>query len=221
MRDKNSKMPDDVGVVYDGLYRELSWFKRTLDVLYGLYVDKPDTVAILNDIAPDFFGFLQTTLIDSLIVSLSRMTDNESDGKNKNLSFKRLFALIDAQSHGILRQNVENGLSELRLYSQAAREHRNKRVAHSDLAVALKSQSLPDLLIVDFRKSLEVAHETLNYVLRHFDNCQYSHSVAPAPGGYESLLFAVRRAHEYKQGDAFKYHMGCERKAGVSRGTSR
>ena len=111
MRDQKSKMPDAIGATYDALDRQLAWFQRTLNSIYDLYIEKPAQVDVFNQIAPDFFGFLQTTLIDSLIVQLSRLTDAEANQSKKNLSFKRLAVLMDANNYPDLNAEILKYLS--------------------------------------------------------------------------------------------------------------
>lgn len=211
MRDQNSKMPKEIGDIYDGLDRELSWYQRTLTALYDLYVDKSANVEIFNALAPDFFGFLQRTLVDSLIVLLGRLTDAESNRSQENLSFKRLVAEVDNSQHAPLRDEVHIHLAKIELHSQSARKHRNKRVAHSDLDIALSSSTLPDIVIVDFKEVLKACRDLLNAVASYFDGFEVSHTVAPAPGGTHSLLLALQRAFESKSQDSFKYYMGFNR----------
>lgn len=212
MRASSSKMPSDIGLIYDGLEREISWYQRTLTTFYDLYVDKSENITIFNDLAPDFFGFLQRTLIDSLIVLLSRLTDSESNRSQDNLSFKRLLLLIDSSQYPQLNSEVLGHLAKIEQHSLSARKHRNKRVAHADLDVAMSSSILPDIIVLDFKEALKASRDLLNAVARHFDGFEVSHAVAPAAGGTQSLVFAIKRAYEAKSQDSYKYFMGQDRK---------
>lgn len=213
MRDSNSKMPSPIGDVYDALDRQLSWYQRTLSVVYDLYVDKPKNVEVFNELASDFFGFMQSTLIDSLIVQLGRLTDPAKNRVQDNLSFKRLVSMIDASQYPSLNAEITNYLSQIEKHCVAARTHRHKRVAHTDLNVALTSSALPVVILLDFREALTAGRNLLNAVAAHFDGVTVSHTVAPAPGGAHSLMKALERAKELKEQDSFKYHMGFERKS--------
>ena len=71
----------------------------------------------------------------------------------------------------------------------------------------------------DFKDALNTGTDLLNAVSRHFDGFEVSRTIAPAPGGQHSLLLAIKRAHEAKAQDSFKYHMGFERKQRIGSST--
>lgn len=89
-----------------------------------------DTVALLNNAAPLFFGVVQQQLWDSVMLGISRLTDPPISAGKKTLSVRALPLLID---DGYLREKVETAISTARDAAEFTRTHRNKRIAHNDL----------------------------------------------------------------------------------------
>ena len=116
------------------MYRDLN--NHLLDILLSwrqyeqLFAVDEETVELLNDSAPAFFGVVQSLLWDSVMLGISRLTDRPESFGNKTLSIQALSGLIDDER---VRGKVDTAVAKALSESTFARTHRNKRIAHNDL----------------------------------------------------------------------------------------
>src|SRR5262245_42773346 len=94
-----------------------AWLKwKQFEGLFG----SPESVALLNEAAPAFFSLLQRTLLQDLVLHVSRLTDRPRVAGKETLSLERL---RDAFPDPTLRQKVNALLDELKKKTDHGREH--------------------------------------------------------------------------------------------------
>lgn len=150
----------------------------------SLYGTSPERVALLNETAPEFFGRLQNTMWDGILLTLSRLTDPaKSPPKRKNLSILQLTELVadpKLRSELTLLQSVAVARCDF------ARVRRNKRIAHADLELALNphATALPSATRQKIKLSICSIQSYLEILYAH-----YSHSailLEPLDPGFEA-----------------------------------
>jgi AbiU2 len=83
---------------------------------------------------------VQDSLWEDTLLHLSRITDRPETGGRENLTIQRLPGLVtDTALATELRTLVEQAVTR----SAFARKWRNRRIAHSDLALAIKEGAMP------------------------------------------------------------------------------
>src|SRR4051812_36485792 len=87
------------------------------------------------------FYIVHNLFIDDFILSLSRITDR-AQGWNSNLSLGQLVVTLDPQEHAHLINCLAAILTSLGDKVANLRKHRDKRVAHRDLSVALSAEDI-------------------------------------------------------------------------------
>ncbi|WP_033472342.1 hypothetical protein [Bordetella bronchiseptica] len=160
-----STMGHELGANFHELSRKLIELHIVWQQYRQLFGDGPETVHLLNRTSGLFFKIVQDELWDSVLLGVSRMTDQPQIGKRRNLTVQSLPALVGDST---LRSEIQ-ALCDKALTSAAfAREHRNKRIAHQDHDYLSKRSSNP--LSGVSRASVEEMLAALRAVLNRLNN---------------------------------------------------
>ncbi len=134
--------------------------KRTLDVFKQLkeevnlihfrwityrqiYAQGPEVIELLNSNGGYFFYITQHLYLDNVSLAFSKLTDPNRQCGNENLSLKQLIVIANDRKDVELAQVLKAKFQELFDACQKFRVHRNKRIAHADLAHATGSAEEP------------------------------------------------------------------------------
>ena len=185
---------EPLGSVYYALYNEVAWLHQKWQEYRKLYGTSKERIELLSETAPSFFHVLQQVLWRDVLLHLARLTDPPKQREFENLTLLRLpEAVEDAQ----LRSDVCNLVEDVKVKTNFARTWRNKRIAHSDLPLALNAESeqLPGVS----RANVEEALSSIRSVMNSFSNeylgstTAFEH-VIPAPGDADALVHYLNDA---------------------------
>jgi len=120
----------DVHQLWDILTNEINGIQLIWGTLERLYSMQGQGLATLARNVPLFHGLMQTALVKSLLMRISRLMDDSTSGKSKNASLK-LLAEVD--------NNVTSDISQVFeiWHSSNLNNVRNKYFAHNDLGRSL------------------------------------------------------------------------------------
>jgi hypothetical protein len=135
-----ASMGQHLGPVYHALWNEVTWLHAKWHEYEELYGAKPARLDLLNRAAGLFFRIVQDALWEDTLLHLARLTDPPWSSGKENLTILRLSALVD---DGALREQLDALLTEAQLKTEFARDWRNRRIAHRDLAKALGEGAKP------------------------------------------------------------------------------
>lgn len=121
-------MNEEVKELAHELNRKISRLHLILEQCRQLY-SNTETISILNKTAGLFFNIVQSQFVDALLLGICRLTDNEKIGRNKNVSINSICLLIQDDQ---FKEEVSILCKQAVLESKFARDHRNKRISHSD-----------------------------------------------------------------------------------------
>jgi hypothetical protein len=76
-----------------------------------LFADGPETIELLNRVAPSFFGHLQLVHLDHLVIGLCRITDKKEVARKDTLTLERL--ILDAADHKSLSIELRSRLKKI------------------------------------------------------------------------------------------------------------
>jgi hypothetical protein len=173
------EMGDELGSVFNLLQNDVTWLHARWKQYRQLYARSPERVDFLNKVAGHFFGVLQNTLYEDVLLNLARLTDPPRSGPGQeNLSLRKLPLLI---ADPALRSEVEALVKSALKASEGARTWRNKHIAHRDLALALASSSDPPG--APSRAEIAAALDAIRAVLDRLEPLAYEHFV---PTGREA-----------------------------------
>jgi hypothetical protein len=184
-------MGPELGAVFYALYNELSWLHIRWRQYVQLFGEKPSRVDLLNRAAGLFFRVVQDGVWEDALLHLSRITDRPETGGRQNLTIQRLPALL---TDSVLATEVQTLVDKAVTRSAFARDWRNRHIAHSDLALAIREGAKP--LAAGSRKSVVEALDAIDAVLNRLEQ-QFRQSTIffqgfDHPGDAEALLYIIR-----------------------------
>jgi len=180
-------MGSDLGDVFHQLMQEAAWLHLKWNEYVALFANA-HKVHQLNRAAPGFFRMVEETWSDDLILHICRMTDQGNDV----LTVRLIPKLVTVA----LRDDVNSRLRTLIAAADFARDWRDRRIAHRNIALALDRSAEP-LSVADkqaFTRAIEAIDELLHFVDHHFTNAgrvMYDH--LDTLGGVQSVLDIVER----------------------------
>lgn len=163
--------------------------------LYGSEV----RVSLLNNSGGHLFHILQHSMLDRLLLGLTRLTDPAKTGKHANLSLSALVEEEELQPQ--LKDRLSQQLTVLHMSVGAMREHRNKRIAHADLAALTDPEAaLQGYKIDDIENALNQVAEFLNsYEFQSSDShTAYDQCILPIGGDGERLVRCLKEAEAFR-----------------------
>ena len=139
-------------------------------VVKQLYGTSAARGTVLNRTARDFFALCQHAFVSDILMSAGRLLDPPSTGGKSNLSLARLADAVAECGAQDLATSLNAVLSETREREASAREHRNRRLAHNDLATVLNAGSnpLPPVTVSDIDELLTLLANFLNAIDYHY-----------------------------------------------------
>jgi hypothetical protein len=212
LTDTSEKIPESARKLFSQLSGEVLWLREKWHNYRYLFAQSPERIEVLNTCGGTFFYIIDHLFIDDFILSLSRLTDR-AEGRNSNLSLEQLVLRLDPHEHAGLRHRLVPILESLGDKVANLRKHRHKRVAHSDLSVALSAQ---DLLPAVSREIIEKALLEAERFLRVFDfyvsGVEFHHEMLGMHDGADRLYAKMIKARAYE---------ALERDGTIPRGTWR
>lgn len=186
---KRQKMPGDLADLHFQLGQDLNWLHINWKEYKRLFTVSEKHVALLNATAPRFFVRYEQIVWHDTLLHLCRLTDPPKSVGKDNLTIRRLIPLV---TDSTLAERVNLEVEEAVQNTEFARDWRNRRLAHRDLAQALEPQLYPLALASCARveAALESLCKVMNSVELHYENSTTSYEdVNVADSGAEALLY--------------------------------
>jgi hypothetical protein len=182
-------MGKDLGEQYSELWQEAAYLHAKWAEYVELFGTKEARIDLLNDAAGHLFAMIQDQMWDDILMHIARMTDPSATGKKLNLSLQNLVDLVAKE----LRPAVTSRIQDVLALTEFCRDWRNRRVAHTDLLLALKAT--PELLKEGSRKNVSDALgaivATLSTVSVFYTGAEEGLDVLSPPGGAVDLLRVI------------------------------
>lgn len=187
-------MPPEVREVYEALHEECAWLHQKWQIFTELFEIDKDPWETLNETAGTFFVYLRTIMSEDVAIGISKLKDPKRTGRNRNLTLRRMLAVIDDTHYPYLFRQVEENLERLERDVNQIRQWRNRGIAHLDLPTAIDPQSnpLPGVTVVDIDTCLSGIADVLNAVRIHFESQSGDYAVTTFTGGPDSLFHYLR-----------------------------
>lgn len=144
----------------------------------------------LNQTAPGFFRMLQTELSATNILHLARLTDPSKTGKKENLSLQNLRELVTDAG---LKTTLTDLLAVATEKTEFARDWRNCRFAHHDLALATNASAIPleTANKEKFSEALKALADVINAIEAHYSKNFTSFDLIAGNAGAATLLYVL------------------------------
>ena len=140
---------------------------------WSIYCDlfnDENTVSLLNRSGSSVFALLQRLLVNDTIQALCRITDPEESCNKENNSLRNHFEKVRSTLEAREIAEIEGLLAELDAKMADLKTIRNKVLSHSDLALAKKSATYPDVKYDDIEKSIYIVSCVLNSLFSSIGN---------------------------------------------------
>lgn len=154
--------------IFDAIAKEVSYINLHWQYLTELFFDKHSGNAqqILNQASPLFFNLTLQLFYDHILLRIAKLTDNATQGSNKNLSIKNLTSKLPPKT----LSQIEDILAKITSNTKGIKMHRNKRIAHNDLDALLSKINLPQIFETEISLAIDGLNELLNVIsLEHFE----------------------------------------------------
>jgi len=185
-----SVMGGSLGALFHSLWQEVAWVHRRWHEYVALYGDKPSRVDLLIDAAPGFFWLVQDMLWEATLLHIARLTDPPGSARKPNLTIQRLYPLVN---DALVAQRVK-ALTDATIAATAfCRDWRNRRIAHSDLSLAIDEHPAPVAAASreKVNTALSTIVEVLNAVTQHYTDTTSYFDLPGCPGDAVSLLYVI------------------------------
>ncbi len=200
-------MPPDLTAIHNQLFQEVAWL-HMLWIEFKKLFETEEHRKLLN-LLPAFFSNYQFILVDSMLLSISRLTDKEKTGKHENLCLERLANHVDLNTAPDLQLDLRKKLENLRVLTEHIREHRDKRIAHRDreLVQNAQVQPLPAITHKNIEDALSIIRDIMDAVESHFQSVEtaYEHPIV-GPGDTNDLFFYLNTAYDFLEQEMSKDH---------------
>lgn len=187
-------MGEDLGSVYWALNEHAADLWLTWRQYKHLFSSDEHTVQLLNESAPLLFSIIQRQFSDSVIMEISRLTDNREIYGKYNLTIKVLPEKI--QNAPELQAEVSRLCNKATEDAGFARNHRTKRIAHNDLKYILDRTANPLQTATrdKIETCLESICEVLNKLSSHYRKTTVLYDKIVVDGGSGQLLSRLKKA---------------------------
>src|SRR5262249_9088271 len=139
-------------------------------------------------------------LLDDVILSLCRLTDPPRSCGRDNIVLERVADGIAAYGDTTLAAAVKEHLDQARTRCAPFREHRNQRLAHADLQVAVFRSPLAGYSRDTVEQALESVRNFMNTIGEYFFGVPTDFRVPGVLlGEANSLVYALRQATAYRK----------------------
>lgn len=191
VREKHIRdMGPELGSVYHELSDEVAWLHAKWNQYRQLFGHSPERVELLNTVGSHFFHIVQDALWDNVILHIARLTDPIKSSGKDNLTLLRLPEVIP---NAALKEEVKALVDAALLSSSFARDWRNRKLAHIDLALALQegAQPLPGISRDNVENALSKVRSALNKLSVKYwqSETAYEHFIAAGGEGNDVIYF--------------------------------
>jgi len=189
-----------LGPLYHRLENECAWLQIAWAQYVELFGTTPERIELLNRAAGLFFRIVQDSVWDDILLRLCRLTDPPGISPKANLTVQRLPELVVDSA---TRASIQALVDKAQAASAFARDSRNRRIAHTDLALALEQGAEP--LVPASRETVKAAISAVCAVVErihlfYFDSALLLDHVNTEPTCALSLLYVIRDGVEVEEG---------------------
>ncbi len=159
-----AKMGQELGEVFAEVVQELWRIHMKWHEYVVLFGTKESRIDLMNEAAPRFFGVLESSLWEDVMLSIARLVDKPQVAGKETLSIKRIPALI-ADSY--LAKDVVALVAKSLDATEPCRDWRNRRIAHNDLNLSLDgphAKKLADASRLTIREALASFTRIINHI---------------------------------------------------------
>jgi hypothetical protein len=192
-------LPDDVMKEYGTVANEVLTLRMKWNVFLQLY-GTASNVETLNSSAPGFFYLCQDAFVDSIILTISRLTEKAQTGSKRNpdfnLSLLHLVARAQTEMYADSVDKLQQAVSKVKQKCDPIQLTRNRRIAHLDLQTHLLDASMINVKRNAIQSAVDAIIELMALLDFYFTGESIFYDDIPAGDG-RHLLIRLRNAKKY------------------------
>jgi len=178
----------------DALWQELARLHAKWRIFKQLFGTSTENVELLNRAAVSFAGVVQDSMVMDLFVSTGRLLDPPRSVGKENLSLPGLLAALHGDDLADLRARLEALIADAQSHYSNAKQHRNRRLAHSDLQTLLRASDaqLPAVSRREIESAINGVAACLNEVDASTGRGRTQFTEVIQPGDGDALLRVLK-----------------------------
>lgn len=190
---------------YQFLRQQLYWLCGTWQEYMGLFSSEDD-FEFINKMTDGLARVIRVSMLDSIQLNICALIDPDKskDGKNVNLSLRRLLHWCgDSKQNTERRDVLKEKLDEARAVSSRMRKRRNKLIAHFDSTTILNE----DLDVIEWpaadeiEGAIQLLIEAMNMAEQMLGQSVHEYDSNLFTSGAETLMAILKEADTRKSGD--------------------
>jgi hypothetical protein len=152
-----------------------------------LYSKSDDTVKLLGETAPGFFSILRNLLVESIFLTICRLTDPQQTFGKDNLSIDQLISKINDVELETKLSAINDEIREMR---NPVKIWRDKQISHTDMETKLSPEDnpLPKISFNELNSIISGINGFMNVLWYEINNSQTAYSSYIVTGGAENLI---------------------------------
>ena len=185
-----AQLGPDFGDVFHGLWSAWAWSLMRRHEFRVLFTRGED-VSLLNALTGGAFTWdIQNVLWEDLLLRVCRLTDPPRSAGKRNLTVAQLPEFC--KSHGIaLYEEVQHLVRVACTKAAFARDWRNRRISHADLATVLgQAEPLAPASLEKVTSALDAVHAVLNTISNELMEAEIGNALSGAPRAQAFLSYA-------------------------------
>ncbi len=184
------QLPEELRPLFEAVWQEVVSAHALWLIFCQLYVDKPRQLLIMRETAPGFFSSIRSVIRNSVVLSISRLSDASKTGKMENASLRTLRDIVARLDDSQLAQQLDTTLEQLTKASKPLRDRRNRALAHADLPTALLEHPdpLPGISKENIDDALHDISSFMNAIEMHYADSATEYENPIQHGDAKALL---------------------------------
>jgi len=153
-------------------------------------------IDLLNRFDPHFFGIVQNLYWDSILLNISKLTDKEYNGSNRNLSLLTIYNDLENELDNSIRRELNNKINKIKELEKKVRFHRSKRITHKDLKSVFYGKEFESNGISrnDIDEILSLIREFMNIILIYKNKPEKQYNIFMKPMSGEILIYNLEHS---------------------------
>jgi hypothetical protein len=194
-------LPAEAGDLYYVLYNTVAATHLGWQYHQRLFGHSAERVELLKEADAPLFAVFQRTLSREVLLAIARLTDPAETMGKANASLVQLLQHIAPHIDETLAKDLESDLQQLTLFCDSIRNHRNRLLAHHDLATALEyhPDPLPGIARGMVDEALSRIGALLNRMGEPFGAGNVRYDLVIDRAGVAGLISCLEDAQQYRR----------------------
>lgn len=197
-----NNIPSEINEIFEKIKEEVQWLHIHWAYYKELFLGSKLRIDLMNESAPLFFYINQTLLLNEVILSVCKLTDPAQSSHDKeNMSLDKVLQLIEKEKkNDDLVNKLKTVLAGIKSKKDPFKKHRDKRIAHKDMAVVMSTEgTIPDISVEMIDNILDEIIEYINTIEEYFNNSKTGYNCISISNDSNSLLGLLKYGFRYEE----------------------